>query len=68
MGDARYSLRKEFTGDWHEREGLMPGQMWVVRFCGDFIAAVESKELGMQRVAAHQSERRAQIEALAHAR
>lgn len=66
MGDGRYSLRKEFTGDSHDRPGLMPGQMWVVRFCEDFVAAVGSKEEGLQKVAAHQSERRARIEALAH--
>jgi hypothetical protein len=57
-GDERYSLRKEFTGDFHDHAGLMAGQMWVLRFCGDFVAAVATKEEGLQRVAAHQSERR----------
>jgi hypothetical protein len=54
-GDGRYSVRKEFTGDFHDHAGLMAGQMWVVRFCGEFVAAVTSKEEGLQKVAAHQS-------------
>jgi hypothetical protein len=57
-GDERYSLRKEFTGDFHDHAGLMAGQMWVLRFCGDFVAAVATKEEGLQKVAAHQSQRR----------
>jgi len=57
-GDSRYQVGKEFTGDYHDHAGLMAGQMWVVRFCGEFVAAVSSKEEGLQRVAAHQSERR----------
>ena len=62
-GDDRYSLRKEFTGDAHDYAGLMAGQMWVVRFCGEFVAAVSSKEAGLQIVAAHQSEGRAAVTA-----
>lgn len=57
-GDPRYSVRKEFTGDFHDRPGLMAGQMWVVRFCGEFVQAVTSREEGLQQVARHQSERR----------
>lgn len=56
-GDARYSVRKEFTGDYHDRAGLMAGQMWVVRFCGEFVAAVGTKQEGLQVVASHQSGR-----------
>lgn len=60
-GDGRYALRKEFTGDAHDHAGLMAGQMWVVRFCGEFVAAVASKEEGLQQVAAHQSERQQRL-------
>jgi hypothetical protein len=60
-GDARYSLRKEFTGDFHDYSGLMAGQMWVVRFCGEFVAAVSSKPAGLQIVAAHQSKRQSEL-------
>lgn len=60
-GDDRYSLRKEFTGDAHDYAGLMAGQMWVVRFCGEFVAAVSSKEAGLQIVAAHQSKRQREL-------
>jgi hypothetical protein len=54
-GDDRYTVRKEFTGEYHAHPGLMLGQMWVVRFCGEFVAAVQDKPAGMQVVAAHQS-------------
>jgi hypothetical protein len=64
-GDGRYAVRKEFTGDAHDYAGLMAGQMWVARFCGEFLAAVSSKEAALQIVAAHQSKRREQIEAIA---
>lgn len=64
-GDERYSVRKEFTGDFHDFPGLMAGQMWVVRFCGEFVAAVASKEIAMQVVAAHQSNRTEVIAKLA---
>lgn len=60
-GDDRYSLRKEFTGDFHDYAALMAGQMWVVRFCGEFVAALSSKEAGLQIIAAHQTERKAGI-------
>jgi hypothetical protein len=56
-GDARYTVRKEFTGDYHDHAGLMAGQMWVVRFCGEFLAAKASKQEATQVVAAHQSQR-----------
>lgn len=62
-GDERYALRKEFTGDAHDYAGLMAGQMWVVRFCGEFVAAVSSKEAGLQIVAAHQSKRQKELAA-----
>lgn len=60
-GDERYSVCKEFTGDYEQVHGLMVGQRWVVRFCGEFVAATTSKQAGLQRVAAHQSDRRRQL-------
>lgn len=57
LGDARYTVRKEFTGDADKRPGLMLGQRWVVRFCGEWVQTVEDKAEGLQVVAAHQSSR-----------
>jgi hypothetical protein len=57
LGDERYTVRKEFTGDFHTHAGLLPGQMWVVRFCGEFVAAVATKGEGLRRAAAHQTDR-----------
>jgi hypothetical protein len=56
-GDDRYTVRKEFTGDYHDHAGLMAGQMWVVRFCGEWVASVATKQEAVQKVAAHQSDR-----------
>lgn len=57
LGDERYTVRKEFTGDHHAHAGLLPGQMWVVRFCGEFVAALPTQQAGVQAAAAHMSGR-----------
>lgn len=60
-GDGRYTVRKEFTGDAHDHVGLMAGQMWVARFCGEWIASAPNKPDALQAVAAHQSKRQAEL-------
>lgn len=37
--DERYTVSKEYTGEFHQSpiKGLKQGQMYVARFCGDWI-------------------------------
>ena len=45
--DKRYTVQKEYCGHFHaeKKKNLEQGQMWVARFCGEWIgsALTESK-------------------------
>ena len=41
--DDRYSVNIEFTGNFKHIKGLKDGQMYVARFCGEYIGSDETE-------------------------
>lgn len=54
--DARYSVAVEFSGAQGKARGLKPGQSWVARFCGEFIASHATRREAVQACAARSDE------------
>lgn len=61
--DPRYTVGKEFTGDFKDRteQGFKRGQMFVARFCGDWIGSEPTENGAHLLCIFHQDERTTKI-------
>lgn len=60
--DSRYTVNLEFTGEYKKKpKGAKQGQMYVARFCGEYIGASETKKEANLLCIFHDDERTIKI-------